>query len=108
MFQIEIDCAAVMTMSAPSRDSVGSPKAATMPMRIGTTAPARAVADGTKKARTIEMMIAPMRMRLVFSPAYFITTSAMRLCSPVACMPAASASAAATSATAEEPKPARA
>ena len=47
-------------------------------------------------------------MRLVFSPAYFITTSAMRLCSPVACMPAASASAAATSATAEEPKPARA
>ena len=105
MFQMEMACAAVMTSRALSFESVGMPKAATRPMRIGTTAPARAVADGTKKDRMIVMTIVPMRMLLVFSPANFSTSSATRLCSPVACMAAASTRAPATRATAELEKP---
>ena len=81
------------------------PNAATMPRRIGTTAPARAVADGTKNARMIEITIAPATMCDVFSPATLSTLSAMRRCSPVACIAVASANAAATSATAPDEKP---
>ena len=72
-FQMDTACVAVMTRSAASFDSFSRPNAATMPMRIGTTAPARAVADGTKKARMIEMTIAPMTMLETFSPASFST-----------------------------------
>ena len=58
-FQMDTACAAVITSRAASLESFGRPKATTMPMRMGTTAPARAVAEGTKKARRVEMMMAP-------------------------------------------------
>src|SRR5699024_12801065 len=59
MFQMDTDWAAAMTRRAPRREFLARPKAATMPNRIGTTAPARAEAEGTKNARTIEMTMAP-------------------------------------------------
>ena len=62
-----------MMSSADSFEFTESPKAATMPSRMGTTAPARAVADGTKNARMIEMTIEPTTMREVFSPANLST-----------------------------------
>ena len=57
MFQIETDWTAVMTSNAPRRLLCGNPNAATIPSKIGTTAPARAVALGIKKARTIDTRI---------------------------------------------------
>ena len=72
-FQMDTACVAVMTSSAASFDYLARPNAATMPMRIGTTAPARAVAEGTKNAKIIEITIAPMTMLETFSPANFNT-----------------------------------
>ena len=68
MFQMETDWTAVMTSNAPSRLLCGNPNAATIPSRIGTTAPARAVALGTKNANTIETRMAPKTMAPVFTP----------------------------------------
>ena len=73
---------------------------------MGTTAPARAVAEGTKKAKMMAIAMAPITMWEVFSPAIFSTYSAIRLCRPVACIAPAKISAAATSATADEENPA--
>ena len=104
-FQMDTACTAVMTSREAIFEFVDKPKAATIPKRIGTTAPARAVADGTKNASSVAMAIAPMRIFDVLSPASFITQSANRSCKPVACIAPANSSAAATSASAEVEKP---
>ena len=79
--------------------------AAIIPSSIGTTAPARAVAEGTKKAKTIDTKIAPITIFLVLFPTIESTSSANRLCKLVSCIAVARNNAAATSATAEVEKP---
>ena len=75
---------------------------------MGTTAPARAVALGTKKARMIDTKIAPNTIAPVFTPTFDKMYNANRLCKFVACIAAARKRAAATSATAEFENPASA
>lgn len=53
-------CTAVITSREASLLSLLILKAAIIPNKIGTTAPARAVAEGTKKAKTIDTTIAPI------------------------------------------------
>ena len=54
-------CTAVITSREASLLSLLILKAAIIPSKMGTTAPARAVAEGTKKANTIETTIAPIQ-----------------------------------------------
>src|SRR5699024_1541318 len=84
------------------------PKAATIPIKIGITAPALAVADGTKKASKIDTKIVPKTIGFVLLPTIFKTYSAKRLCKLVICIALAKKSAAATRAKAERENPEKA
>ena len=101
MFQIETACVAVITNNAASLLSFDKPNAATIPKRIGTTAPARAVALGTTNANAIATKIAPKTSAFVFVPTNDKIHNAIRLCKFVICMAAAKNSAIPTNATAE-------
>ena len=97
-----------MTSNAPSRLFVGNPNAATIPSKIGTTAPARAVALGTKNAKTIDTTMEPKIIAPVLTPTFDRMKSANRLCRLVVCMAVARNNAAATNATAGLENPANA
>ena len=108
IFHIETACTAVIINNEASLLSLLTLNAAIIPSNIGTTAPARAVADGTKNARTIDTKIAPMTIFLVLFPTIDSTSNASRLCKLVSCIATAKNNAAATSATAEVEKPLKA
>src|SRR5699024_303588 len=105
MFQIDTACTAVMTKRAASLLSLEMLNAVIIPIKIGITAPARAVADGTKNARIIETTILPITIREVLLPTSDNMKSARRLCKFVDCIAAAKNSAAATSTSAGEEYP---
>ena len=75
---------------------------------MGTTAPALAVAAGTKNAKIIETTIAPITILFVLFPTIESTCNAKRLCKLVTCIAVAKNNAAATSATADPENPLKA
>ena len=101
-------CTAVITSREASLLSLLILKAAIIPNKIGTTAPARAVAEGTKKAKTIDTTIAPITIFRVLFPTIERTINAKRLCKLVSCIAVARNNAAATSATADVENPLKA
>ena len=68
IFQIDTACTDVIIRSDASLLSLLTLKAAIIPSKMGTTAPARAVAEGTKKANTIDTKIAPITIFFVLFP----------------------------------------
>ena len=83
MFQIETAWTAVIIKSDASLLSFDTLNAAIIPNKIGTTAPALAVAEGTKKANKIETKIAPITILRVLLPTIDSTSKAKRLCNCV-------------------------
>src|SRR5699024_6499470 len=63
IFQMEIDCTAVIISNADSLLSFAKPNAAVIPIKIGTNVPARAVALGTNNASTKLTKIVPITRR---------------------------------------------
>ena len=102
---METACTEVIINNAAKRLSLETLNAAIIPNKIGTTAPARAVADGTKNANKMDTKIAPITMLRVLFPTIDNTSKARRLCKLVSCIAAAKKSAAATKATAEDENP---
>src|SRR5699024_2158696 len=90
---------------AESLLSFFNPNAATIPNKIGTNVPARAVALGTNNARTKLTIIVPNTKFLVFVPTLDMINKAILLSNPVISIACAKKSAPATSATADELKP---
>ena len=88
MFQIETAWTAVIIKSDASLLSFDTLNAAIIPNKIGTTAPALAVAEGTKKANKIETKIAPITILRVLLPTIDSTSKAKRLCNCVSCIAA--------------------
>ena len=101
IFQIDTACTEVIINKDANLLSLETLNAAIIPSKIGTTAPALAVAEGTKNASTIETIIAPITIFLVLLPTIDNTKRASLLCKFVSCIAAAKNNAAATRATAE-------
>src|SRR5699024_1518832 len=105
MFQIEIDCTAVIISNADNLLSFANPNAAVIPIKIGTNVPARAVALGTINASTKLTKIVPITRRPGGVPTFDIIYSAIRLCRPVISIAVAKTKAPATNSKAVELNP---
>ena len=104
-FQMLTACTVVIISRPAKRLFLSTPKARMMPIMIGITAAARAVALGTMNASTVDTTIAPITIRLVRVPTRDRITRAMRRSRPVIVIAAARKSAAATSVKAVLLKP---